>query len=97
MSIGLNDDRVALEVEEEEIARAGGSARALPDERLQLRRRATHGERRRSEAGSDRPAGERGMERIGDDGQIGQFGHGAAIVAGGTRVLDSPGPKGQDS
>ena len=34
------------------------------------------------------------MEGIGDHGQIGQFGHGAAIVAVGRRVLDSPGPKG---
>ena len=33
------------------------------------------------------------MEGIGDHGQIGQFGHGAAIVAVGRRVLDSPGPK----
>ena len=47
--------------------------------------------------GHDRPAGERGMEGIGDHGQIGQFGHGAAIVAVGRRVLDSPGPKRQDS
>ena len=34
------------------------------------------------------------MEGVGDHGQIGQFGHGAAIVAVGRRVLDSPGPKG---
>ena len=40
-----------------------------------------------------RPA-ERRMEGVGDHGQIGQFGHGAAIVAVGRPVLDSPGPKG---
>ena len=37
------------------------------------------------------------MEGIGDHGQIRQFGHGAAIVAVERRVLDSPGPKRQDS
>jgi hypothetical protein len=37
------------------------------------------------------------VERIGDHGQIRQFGHGAAIVAVRSRVLDSPGPKRQDS
>jgi hypothetical protein len=37
------------------------------------------------------------MERVGDHAKIGQFGHGWAIVAVGGRVLDSPGPKRQDS
>jgi hypothetical protein len=37
------------------------------------------------------------VQGLGDDRQIGEFGHGAAIVAAGDRVLDSPGPERQDS
>ena len=41
--------------------------------------------------------GEGGVEGVGDHGQIGQFGHGRAIVAARKRVLDFPALKRQDS
>jgi hypothetical protein len=37
------------------------------------------------------------VQRFGDDRQVGEFGHGEAIVAAGKPVLDSPGPERQDS
>jgi hypothetical protein len=37
------------------------------------------------------------VKGLGDHAQIGQFGHGEPIVVRRTRVLDSPGPKRQDS
>jgi hypothetical protein len=37
------------------------------------------------------------VEGFGDDGQVGRLGHGPPIVGGENRVLDSPGPRGQDS
>jgi hypothetical protein len=35
------------------------------------------------------------VESVGDDRQIGQFGHGQRIVAAKGPVLDSPGPRGR--
>jgi hypothetical protein len=34
------------------------------------------------------------VERVGDDRQIREFGHGRSIVAARIAVLDSPGPRG---
>ena len=46
---------------------------------------------------TDRAAGQSRMERLGDDGQVGQLRHAATIVGRENRVLDSPGPTRQDS
>ena len=91
-------DLVALEVDEQELAapadRTRPAGRRAPRARPACRAPRAARAPRRSVIG--RPASG-GVEGIGDHGQIGQFGHGAAIVAVGRRVLDSPGPKGQDS
>ena len=59
VSIGLHDDRVAIEVDQRGTCRAGGSTvEALADERLELGRRAADGERSGCLGGA-RPAGRR--------------------------------------
>ena len=98
VSIGLHDDRGRARGRQQELARAGGS----PSTRWPTSACSSAGvPRTASGAGRlgrlDRPAGQRRVEGVGDDGQIGQFGHGRAIVARGSRVLDSPGPERQDS
>ena len=91
------DDRVALEIDQQELA-------APPDRRDRWPTRASSSAgvpRTASGPGAfaDRigPPGEGRVEGVGDHGQIGQFGHGRAIVVVGKRVLDSPGPERQDS
>ena len=93
----VDDDAVAIELDQEELAAASDRLHALPDEGLELRRRAPDGERREGRRGPDPTAGERGVEGLGDDRQVWQFGHGRPIVAARRRVLDSPGPERQDS
>ena len=91
----VDGNPVALQIDEQELALSPDRLDALPDEGLQLSRRSAHGERSRSCHGPHRSTDKRRMERIGDDGQIGQFGHSVGIVAVGRRVLDSPGLKGR--
>ncbi len=62
-----------------------------------LGRGPAHGQRPRGRDRGDATSGDRRMERLGDDGQIRRFGHDLPIVAAERRVLDSPGPKWQDS
>ena len=81
VSIGLTTMRVALEVQEQELAPPADRGQALPDEGLQLGRRAADRERGDRGRRADRPAGEARMERLGDDRQVGQFGHSRPIVA----------------
>jgi len=49
---------------------------ALPDEARQLDWRTADRERRRGLGGGHRTPDKRRMEGLGDDGEIGQFGHG---------------------
>ena len=77
----VDDDRVALEVQEQELAAPPDGGQPLADEGLQLGRRAADRERRDRARGTDRPAGEGRVERLGDDRQVGEFGHGRPIVA----------------
>ena len=70
---------------------------SLPQEASQFHGRAANRERPGRLGQVDRSADQRRMQGIGDHGQIWQFRHGAAIVAARSRVLDSPGPKRQDS
>ena len=77
----VDDDRVALEVDHEELAPPADTSDPLAHERLELRGRAPHRQRARGFDEADRPSPQGGVERLGDHGQIGQFGHGRAIVA----------------
>ena len=77
----IDDDGVPLEVQEEELAAPADGGEPLADECFQLGRRAADRERRDRGRGADRPASEGGMERLGDDRQVGEFGHGRPIVA----------------
>ena len=90
-------DPVALEVDQQELPASPDLDDALSDEGRHLGRRAAHGERSGRLGGPYGTAREGSVEGVGDHGQIGQFGHGAAIVAFRRRVLDSPGPKRADS
>ena len=61
----------------DELAPPPDAAQRLADEGRELGRRAAHGERRGRLGPHDRPAGQRGVEGVRDDRQIGQLGHGA--------------------
>ena len=76
----IDHHAVAFELEIEELAQAADREDALPGEGLQLGRGAPHGERRERLGGGDGPAGEGGVEGVHDDVQVGQLGHGRAIV-----------------
>ncbi len=94
VSIGLQAMRVAVEVDQQELAAPPDRRSRVGRQGVKLGRRASHRQRTGCLDRADRSPGERRVERVGDHGQIGQFGHGAAIVAAGGPVLDSPGPKG---
>ena len=93
---GLHDDLVALEVDQQELARVAGSTRRAgrraPASSAGVPRTASGPGASAERTGTTR---QRRVEGIGDHGQIGQFGHGQAIVVPGRRVLDSPGPERQ--
>ena len=97
VSIGLTTIRSRSRSTSRNLPRRRIAVEPLPDERLELGRRAPDGERREGLGPDDRPPGEGGVEGLGDDGQVGQLGHGPAIVGRENPVLDSPGPRGQDS
>ena len=78
----VDDDPVALEVEVEELARARDPHDTLTRERLELRGGAAHGERHRRARAREHTAREGGVERVGDDVEIGQFGHGRRLYRG---------------
>ena len=82
MSIGLTTTRSRSRSQVEELAhRARSRATRWPDERVELGRRAPDGERHQASARAvTRPAGEGGVEGVGDDVEVGQLGHGRAIV-----------------
>ena len=61
--------------------RAGGSLDTLADEAVELGRGAPDGERTGRLADSIGRPREGGIEGLGDDGEVGKFGHGGAIVA----------------
>jgi len=90
-------DLVALQGDQQKFALSPDRDKPLPDEATELSRGASDGQWTWCLGRPDEPPGKGGMERVGDDAKIGQFGHGWAIVAVGGRVLDSPGPKRQDS
>ena len=64
-------DRIALEVDQQELPAPPHCLDPLANQCLQLGRSTTHGERSRRVSRTDLAAGERGVERIGDHGQIG--------------------------
>ena len=90
-------DCVTLERDQEELPAAPDGVESLAAQRLHLGGRAADGQGARSLGRPHRPTGQSGMERIGNHGQIGEFGHGFAIVVVRNPVLDSPGPERQDS
>ena len=96
VSIALIAIAVALELEEDELAPPANAAQLLPDERRQLGRGAAHGQGRGRLGAHDRPTGKRSMEGVRDDRQVGQLGHGRAIVAVRRPVLDSAGLSGRN-
>ncbi len=93
----VDDHLIPIEVDDQELAAAADVGDALADECLELSRRPPHGEWSRSGHGRDRTADEGSVECLGDNGEIGQFGHGRPIVAARNRVLDSPGSGRQHS
>ena len=72
----VDDDPVALQLYEEELAAAIDPLEPLPDERGELRGRAADGERPRRFGEADGTARERGIQGFGDDREVGEFGHG---------------------
>ncbi len=91
----VDDDPVNVKVDQQELAALPDLQYALSDQADQVRRCPAHREGGRRVCGLDAPPGRCRMEGLGDDGQIGEFGVGSAIVAGRTPVLDSPGPSGR--
>ena len=84
----VHDDPVPVEVQIEELAHARDARDPLAREGVELRRRAAHRERRRGAGRDDGTARERGVQRVGDDGEIGQLGHGERLYrrTGGARL-----------
>jgi len=72
---------IAREGGDEELASASDAPQLLADEGVQLGRSAADSERPRSSSGGDCSTGQGSVEGIGDDRQVGQFGHGRPIVA----------------
>ena len=78
----VDDDPVAIQVDEQELAASRGSARPAARRARRARRacpRTASGPG--ASARPNRPSAEGGMERLGDDCEVGQFGHGRPIVA----------------
>ena len=94
---GVDRDPVAIEVEQDELAPSPDTAELLPNQARELGRRAAHGEWRGRLGPHDGSTGQRGVEGVRHDRQIGQLGHGAAIVGACGSVLDSAGPSGRNS
>ena len=92
----VDDHAIAVQLERHELAAPADTNQALTDEGRKLGRRAPQGQGAGSLRANDRAARKRGMERVDDDGKVGQFGHGRAIVGVIARVLDSRGPGGQE-
>jgi len=63
-------------IDEQEVAASRDPFDLLPGERSQLRGCSAHGERTRGLDAPNRPSTECGMERFGDDGEVGELGHG---------------------
>ena len=93
---GIDDHPVALEVDVEELARARDARDPLARERRDLGRGAPDGQGHQRPAGRDGPAREGGVQRIGDDGEIGQLGHGWRLYPR-TRGARLARPMGTDS
>ena len=72
----VHDDPVSIEVDLEEFARSSDGRHTLPDEPLEFGWGPPDGERTRGHRGRDRASAERRVERFGDDGKVGKFGHG---------------------
>ena len=90
-------NRVAIQVDQEEFPSPSDSLDRLADQCGGFGRCPANGERSGHRHRRDRASCDRRVERLGDDRQIGGFGHSPTIVAAERRVLDSPGPKRQDS
>ena len=93
----VDGDAIAIELEDDELAAPAHAARSVwPTSAAS----SAGVPRTASGAGAsrpyDRPAGERSVEGVRDDRQIGQLGHGRAIVAACSGVLDSAGPSGRN-
>ncbi len=93
----VDDHAIPVEVDEQELAPPADVGDPLADECFELGRRPPHGKGSGGRHGRDRTPDEGGVEGLGDNGQIGQFGHGRPIVAARNRVLDSPGSGRQHS
>ena len=79
MSIGLTTTRSRSSSQVEELAHARDALDPLADERRELGRRAADGERHERPRAGQRPAREGGVERVGDDVEIGQLRHGRRL------------------
>jgi hypothetical protein len=73
----VDDDAVAVEVNLEELAPSADAADGLSHESGELVRGAADGEWAGGLCGGDPTAAEGRIERLGDDRQVGQFGHGS--------------------
>ena len=68
-----------VEVHVEKLAHARDARDPLPDQGLELRGRPADGEGGERPDAGHRPPGQGGMERIGNDVEIGQFRHGRRL------------------
>src|SRR5204863_8077244 len=78
---GVDCDSITGELEQDELPTAADTPDLLAHEGSELRRRAAHGKWGGRLGAHDRSTGERGVEGVRHDRQIGQLGHGGAIVA----------------
>jgi hypothetical protein len=72
---GVDRDPVAFELQPQELAASIEAFQPLAHERAHLLRRAAHRQRPGSLDREHGPAGQAGVERIGQDRQVGQLGH----------------------
>ena len=76
---GIDDHAVTVQADLEEFAALAHSGDGLADEGVELGWCPAHGKGSGGFGERDRTATERGIERFGDDGQVGEFRHGARL------------------
>ncbi len=75
----VDDDLIAIQSETKEFATALDPGDPLADQRGKLRGRAADGQRPRRLDARDMAPAEGCLEGLGDDGQVGKFGHGCRL------------------